>query len=307
MLQWEVFGSAMLPRAERFRASPLTRTFPRAAAAPAPRHREKTASRLTKMWPAKSERAFSTLATLSDMPVPKLQTGEREVSVLQGLPDEAAQAGQPLVKPSPGTPSDTVIYTIGHSNHPLEKFIGLLKQHGIMAIADVRSSPYSGRNPQFNMKPLAAALRKAGIAYVFLGEELGARPTDPACYVNGRVDFDRLAARQEFQRGLDRVLKGSEKYRLALMCAEKEPLDCHRTILVCRHLRARGVRIQHILADGSLEDHQQTEARLLRATGLDMPLFEGKRTAAETLEEAYSKRAMEIAYTFQEEGTHEHG
>ena len=255
-----------------------------------------------------------TLATLRDALLPRLLSGEIDVSALEGLAEEPAQAGEvtEAARPVKGSPTETraetVIYTIGHSNHPIDRFIGLLRQHGITAIADVRSSPYSRHNPQFNTKALAAALKKAGIAYVFLGEELGARPKDSACYDNGRADFGRLAAREEFRRGIERVLKGSEKYRLALMCAEKEPLDCHRTILVCRHLRERGVGIRHILADGSVEDHQQTEARLLKATGLEPTLFASGGDDSKAIEQAYARRAGEIAHkTEKEEPTHERG
>lgn len=143
---------------------------------------------------------------------------------------------------------------------------------------------------------------------VFLGEELGARPKDPACYVDGHVDFGRLAARGQFKRGIERVLQGSRKCRLALMCAEREPLDCHRTILVCRHLRAGGVAIRHILADGAIEGHRQTEARLLKATGLEPTLFTACGDDSKALEQAYAQRAREVAYRTEKEGpTHERG
>ena len=188
------------------------------------------------------------------------------------------------------------IFTIGHSNHPIEEFIGLLKKHGITAVADIRSAPYSRFNPQFNKEVLAAALKAQGIAYVFLGEELGARPEDPACYEGGQVDFERLASREQFKRGIDRVLTGGQKYRLALMCAEKEPLDCHRTILVCRHLASHSVRIKHVLADGSLEDHRDTEKRLLHVAGCEPSLFDQGIGNLERLERAYAKRGREIAY-----------
>jgi len=241
------------------------------------------------------------LAVLRDTLLPKLLSGEIDVSTFEGLAKELAESGRPVGKPSPEVPTETVIYTIGHSNHSIDKFIGLLRRYGVTAIADVRSTPYSRYHPQFNTKPLAASLKKAGIAYVFLGEELGARPKDPACYNNGSVDFDRLAAREQFQRGIERVLQGSRKYRLALMCAEKEPLDCHRTILVCRHLRERGVSIKHILADGSIEDHRQTEARLLKVVGFEPTLFDSATADAQTLEQAYGRRAEEIAYKRQKE------
>lgn len=197
-----------------------------------------------------------------------------------------------------------VIYTIGHSDHTIERFISLLKQHGITAIADVRSAPYSRYHPQFNKDALAAALEKKGIAYVFLGKELGARPDDPVCYESGRVDFSRVAARGEFKSGLERVLTGSKKYRIALMCAEKEPLDCHRTILVCHHLKLQGVSIKHILYDGTLEDHRDAESRLLKLTNCEQNLFSQNVADPERLELAYKKRASEIAYKAESKEVH---
>lgn len=174
---------------------------------------------------------------------------------------EMAQPNQPPAASAAQTQSETTIYTIGHSSHPIDKFIELLKQHDITLVVDVRSAPHSRYNPQFNREVLAAALANEGIKYLFLGKELGARPQDPNCYKEGRVDFGQLAGRPEFKTGLERVRAEAKTCRLAVMCAEKDPLDCHRTILVCRHLRA-SVGIKHILADGSIEDHAQTEARL---------------------------------------------
>src|SRR5271169_2675230 len=123
------------------------------------------------------------------------------------------------------------IFTIGHSTHTQEYFISLLSRHGITALCDVRSKPYSRVNPQFNREELQRVLREHGITYVFLGTELGARSDDPTCYENGKVQYDRLAHTELFRQGLDRVQEGVRKYRIALMCAEKEPLECHRTIL----------------------------------------------------------------------------
>jgi uncharacterized protein (DUF488 family) len=162
-----------------------------------------------------------------------------------------------------------VVYTIGHSTHRPDLFLSLLRQHGITAVADVRSTPFSRFNPQFNRQTLQASLATNGIAYVFLGKELGARSDDDACYVNGKVQYDRLASTVLFQQGLDRVQEGITRYRLALMCAEKEPLDCHRTILVARHVAGRGLEVQHIHADGRLESHDEVMMRLAR--DLDLP------------------------------------
>lgn len=186
------------------------------------------------------------------------------------------------------------IYTIGHSTHTIEAFVKLLRQHAVEAVADVRSSPFSRHSPQFNRDALEHELRLYGIKYVFLGQELGARPADPSCYDGGRVSFERLARTERFQTGLDRVLRGSEKYRIALMCAEKEPLECHRTILVARALVERGASVQHILADGRTEAYEPALRRLLPLVGLpNEDLF---RTWEQLADEALSRQALRIAY-----------
>ena len=187
-----------------------------------------------------------------------------------------------------------VVYTIGHSTHPRERFIALLQRHDITAIADVRSKPYSRMNPQFNREEVKIALHAQGIAYVFLGKELGARSDDPSCYHEGKVQYGRLARTELFQQGLDRVREGAQKYRIALMCAEKEPLDCHRTILVARYIVAQGMEVRHILGDGRLEEHAALMTRLVRQ--LDLP--DGDMFAApdEVAQEAYRLQENRIAY-----------
>ncbi|MCL2716981.1 MAG: DUF488 domain-containing protein, partial [Alphaproteobacteria bacterium] len=154
------------------------------------------------------------------------------------------------------------VYTIGHSTHTVEKLITLLNVQGVTALCDVRSTPYSRMNPQFNRDSLKVALGEAGIGYVFLGAELGARSEDKSCYRRGQLQFDLLARTEPFLRGIERVISGASRYRVALMCAEKEPLDCHRTILVSRSLFECGVPIRHILADGTTEDHALAIERL---------------------------------------------
>ena len=186
------------------------------------------------------------------------------------------------------------IYTVGHSNHPIGNFISLLTDNGITALADVRSQPFSRRCPQFNKQRLAAILAQHGVAYVFVGQELGARSNDDSCYDHGQVQYQRLAATPLFKQGIDRVLTGAEKFRVALMCAEKEPLDCHRTLLVSRALERRGASIAHILADGSIEPQAQTMTRLIGMVGLakrDMFTDLGEFT-----EEACRLRESKIAY-----------
>lgn len=188
-----------------------------------------------------------------------------------------------------------VVYTIGHSNHPIEQFTRLLASRGITAVADVRSHPYSRLHPQFNREVLREHLHTAGLNYVFLGRELGARSEDPSCYLNGKAQYDRIARTKLFQEGLARVIQGARRYRIALMCAEKDPLTCHRAILVCRHLTAQGVRVEHILEDGQLESHDEALARLLTELGLtETDLF---RTREEVILDAYELRGQQIAYT----------
>jgi len=187
-----------------------------------------------------------------------------------------------------------VLYTIGHSTHAADKVLEFLREHHVTAIADVRSAPYSRMNPQFNRDLFSSRLNEDGIAYVFLGPELGARSQDPSCYVDGRVQYDRLAGTSLFQRGLERVLQGMDSHRVALMCAEKDPLKCHRTILVCRHLVSRGLEVTHILEDGQLESHEDGLSRLLEELGLpERDLF---RSRSEIIEEAYTRRGQQIAY-----------
>lgn len=188
---------------------------------------------------------------------------------------------------------DTV-YTIGHSTHMLKAFVTLLQMHDVSAIADVRSAPYSRFNPQFNRDPFAEALDDEGIRYVFLGNVLGGRSEDPACYKDGRICYDRVAKTESFKSGLVRVVRGAAKYRIALMCAEKEPLDCHRTLLVSRALDEQGIDVAHIHADGRVEPHDETMNRLLDLQKLHHEdIF---ATREEQIATAIAQRSERVAY-----------
>ncbi len=160
----------------------------------------------------------------------------------------------------------STVLTIGHSTHPIEAFIDLLQRHGVTALADVRAAPYSRFNPQFNRETLAGSLDAPGIAYVFLGSELGGRSEDPGCYENGRISYERLGGTRSFRKGLERVAQGATNHRIALMCAEREPLECHRCLLVAPALDARGVAVAHIRSEGGLELHADAMRRLLGHT-----------------------------------------
>lgn len=185
-----------------------------------------------------------------------------------------------------------MIYTIGHSNHPIERFLALLRQHEIGALADVRSTPFSRFNPQFNRDSLRRCA--APIHYVALGEELGARTQDPQCYDGDRVSYAKLALTEPFRRGLRRVMSGMREHRIALMCAEREPLDCHRTILISRELERVGVPVMHILPDGSLEAHAHAVERLVTRLNLgETDLFGGP---AQRIEAAYELQGRKMAF-----------
>ena len=192
------------------------------------------------------------------------------------------------------------VYTIGHSTHPIERFIALLRQHSVTAICDVRSRPYSRMNHQFNRESLKKDLREAGIKYVFLGEELGARSKDKRCYRNGQVQYDLLAKTPLFRRGIDRIKDGAREYRVALMCAEKEPLECHRTILVARRLFEDGVPVMHIHSDGHVEEHSQAIERLIAM--LRVPTADMFRSQDVVVSDAYERQAEQIAYRKQSSG-----
>lgn len=186
------------------------------------------------------------------------------------------------------------VFTIGHSSHAIERFIELLQGHGITEVCDARSMPYSRVYPQFNRETLQQWLRSSGIAYLFLGAELGARPDDASCYAGGKARFERIAETELFRRGIDRVLAETGRHRLALLCAEKDPLECHRAVLVARQLHGMGLAVEHILEDGSLESHEQAVARLLRRLKLpDRDLF---RSHEEVVEDAYRVQGERIAY-----------
>lgn len=209
------------------------------------------------------------------------------------------------------------IFTIGHSNHKIETFIELLHQHQVTALADVRSSPYSRRFPQFNQSALKTALKTANIAYVPLGDNLGARPRDRNCYIDGMARYDLIAATEAFKVGLNRLIQGSEKYQISLMCAEQDPIVCHRAILICPHLKNAGLEIHHIHKNGDLESNEDLENRVLKQNNLyklsadlennikQLSLFDLQPiqtlkkplSRAELVEKAYQLQSEKVAYT----------
>jgi uncharacterized protein (DUF488 family) len=192
--------------------------------------------------------------------------------------------------------ADFDLLTIGHSNLSADGFMALVQEAGVTAIADVRSVPFSRRFPWFSSQRLAARLQAADIAYLPYGDALGGRPRDPALYCDGRADYEKMAATPQFRSGLDRLGEAMERFRLCLMCAEREPLDCHRCLLVGRALAERGLAPGHILVDGTIEPQAATEDRLLGRTVGSDDLFGGGRAAR--LAQAYRARAGKVAAPF---------
>lgn len=195
---------------------------------------------------------------------------------------------------SPSQAMRPSLFTIGHSDHDITRLLELLHEYQIDAVADVRSQPYSRHHPQFNRETLIDALKTIDARYVFLGRELGARRSEPESYRDNRARYDLIRHLPAFREGLARIQKGIETNRIALLCAEKDPVTCHRAILVCRELRSLPVDILHIRENGLCETTASIETRLLNHWGLDhLDLFTGR---SELIEVAYDKQAERIAY-----------
>jgi uncharacterized protein (DUF488 family) len=186
------------------------------------------------------------------------------------------------------------IYTIGHSTHSTDEFISLLNVHKITAIGDVRSSPYSKFNPQFNREIIKEELKKYNIEYVYLGKELGPRSDDPKCYKNGKAIYKLIADSDLFKKGLQRLKGGIGKYKIALMCAEKDPITCHRMILICRQIKTEDIKIYHILENGEIETNDDAQKRLMKAMKIPEATLFDKPEAL--ISQAYDIQSEKIAF-----------
>ena len=151
------------------------------------------------------------------------------------------------------------VFTIGHSNHSVKKFVDLLKGHRIEVLVDTRTRPYSRHAPHFNTKDLEATLSNYGIWYLFLGLELGGRPAGEEFYdMQGRVDYLRVERSQLFLDGIYRLEREILNRRVALLCSEEDPAGCHRRLLIGRVLSERGVAVRHIRGDGGVQTEGET-------------------------------------------------
>ncbi len=191
------------------------------------------------------------------------------------------------------------LYTVGHSSLDFEQFAKLLEDTQVELLVDVRSRPYSGRFPQFSQPGFEKLLEGCGISYLFLGEELGGRPDDPDVYrPSGVVDYRSRRRSYAFQAGVERLSRELELRNLALMCAEEDPLECHRFLMICPELLKLGIRPVHIRKDSTLESQESAENRLLEMRGFGgvtgNTLFPEARASA--LEDAYALQAEKFAF-----------
>jgi uncharacterized protein (DUF488 family) len=159
-------------------------------------------------------------------------------------------------------PQAPSVLTIGHSNHPIAKFLGLLRQHDVGILVDARSRPFSRFSPQFSRRALESTVTGASIRYLFLGDLLGGRPKPRDCYdAGGNVDYDLVEAQEFYQRGIERLLDGIARFRVCILCAEENPSHCHRRLLITRTLLRRGVQVRHIRGNGTVETEDDLRAR----------------------------------------------
>jgi uncharacterized protein (DUF488 family) len=196
-------------------------------------------------------------------------------------------------------------FTIGHSDHSFSYFVELLKKYDIDSLIDIRSMPYSQRIPQFNKEIFSADLKSQNILYGYFGNRLGGRYTNPdLLFENGKVDYNKVKKTQNFIIGIEKIIKGiKEHHRIALMCSEKDPFDCHRFILVACVLEERGVTIKHILEDGNYVLNKDLERKLLNKYKFDYQqfcMFVESRTKKDALDEALKRRNLEIAFSINE-------
>lgn len=197
--------------------------------------------------------------------------------------------------------SHYICYTIGHSTHSVADFTMLLRTHDIQYVIDVRSCPYSKHVPQFNRETLKKDLEHAGLKYVYMGDTLSAQQNDASLFFDNMamVDFEKVSRTPVFQQGIRRVIEGLKKgYKIALMCAEKDPFNCHRFVLVSHCLSKEGVQVRHIREDGRLESNEALETRLLQKymkQYRQATLFGESLTKEQAIEKSYVERNKDFA------------
>lgn len=195
-----------------------------------------------------------------------------------------------------------IIYTIGHSTHQIDYFVELLKEYSVNCVIDVRSVAASAYNPQYNQEPLSNYLKKNGITYLHFAEEFGARHTDPDLLdEEGKVDFEKIRKSTNFKNGVEQLWLTTDRgFRIALMCSEAEPFDCHRFSMISIALQNDGFEVKHILKDKTLKNNTELEQQLLKKYDKKLPkpdMFEPNISVSDQLKVAYRLRNKEIAFS----------
>lgn len=189
------------------------------------------------------------------------------------------------------------LFTIGYSGLDSAGFVKLLQANDVNVVCDVRSSPYSTYKPDFSRGPFRAFLNESDIKYAFMGDQLGARPKDRTCYVGSQATYERIAATQPFKKGLERLRLGVKQLNLALVCSERDPIECHRALLICRNLPDLRTVISHIHTDGKIETQDQFDERLVQYhNSAPPPLFRVPKDWEKSVSLAYERQGRAIAY-----------
>lgn len=186
----------------------------------------------------------------------------------------------------------TIIYTIGHSNLDLDKFIHLLKKFKISLVLDVRSQPFSKRHPQFNKDRITLNLERANISYKYRGDKLGGRPKNQAYYIKDVVSYQLLSSDAEYCGAIKELISIASEKNVALMCSEKDPINCHRALLIGRSLKEKNIRVLHILSDGGIESQEDIEMKLLGEDSGQRSIF----GTEEMLDSAYKLQSEKVAF-----------
>ena len=200
---------------------------------------------------------------------------------------------------------NNTIYTIGYTGFSLSEFLNVLKNYKIQVVIDVRSSPYSERYPNYNRPNLEDTLKKSGIYYRNYADEFGARQDNPIYYTDGYLDFKKFSKSQAFQNGVVKIRNSLDKgYLIAFLCAEKDPIQCHRAILVSREFSDLGYNVHHILTNGKYETQQDIEQRLLAMffpNGIQQDFFSEPLDLDTAIDIAYRKQNQKIGYQREED------
>lgn len=189
---------------------------------------------------------------------------------------------------------DKTIFTIGHSNLDIINFINLLLANKIELVIDVRSAPFSKMYPHFNRDSIESSLKHNLIKYLYFGDSIGGRSKNTGDYLKGRILYRKLAEKPEYISSIKKVIEIATKHRIVLMCSEKEPLECHRTLLVSRSIEMFEVKVLHIHGSGKIESQNETLQRLLGIWKLDAPDLFGED--ADRLDQALTNQQNKFAY-----------